>query len=72
MPRQDRPNEQFLYERPKTGVHFSQWKATSTANRKTILRSLSRAGLLNWLNRLGLFSPVQPYQTASEHASSRA
>ncbi|WP_119356445.1 hypothetical protein [Meiothermus granaticius] len=49
------------YERPKAGVHFSQWRATSEANRRTVLRGLSRAGLLDWLkdNPLGEIRVVQ-------------
>ncbi|GIW33808.1 hypothetical protein [Meiothermus sp.] len=52
---------QLEYERPKAGVHFRQWRATSEANRKTVLRGLSRAGLLDWLkdNPLGEIRVVQ-------------
>jgi len=49
MVEQEQLTGQLEYERPKAGVHFNQWRATSEANRRTVLRGLSRAGLLDWL-----------------------
>ncbi|RIH89456.1 hypothetical protein [Calidithermus roseus] len=61
MVEQEQLTGQLEYERPKAGVHFSRWRATSEANHRTILRGLSRAGLLNWLkdNPLGEIRVVQ-------------
>jgi hypothetical protein len=61
MLEQEQPISQFEYERAQAGVHFGQWRAAPEANRRTVLRGLGRAGLLDWLkdNPLGDISVVR-------------
>jgi len=61
MAKQDQLTGQLEYERPKAGVHFSRWIATPEADRRMVLRGLSRAGLLKWLkdNPLGEIRVVE-------------
>jgi hypothetical protein len=61
MLEQEPPTSQFEYERAHAGVRFGQWRAAPEANRRTVLRGLGRAGLLDWLkdNPLGDISVVR-------------